>query len=82
MVLIAWSALIGVVLLMAAGIIYIYQQGPGVIVRDVRCPEKGADARVTFVQKERGFARIAFTDVTKCSLLPPGEVTCSKACRT
>jgi len=82
MVLIAWSALIAVVLLMAAGIIYVYQQGPGIITRSVRCPEKGVDAQVTFFQKERGFARLVIVDVTKCSLLGPGQVTCSKACRT
>jgi hypothetical protein len=82
MVLFAWSALIGVALLMAAGIIYIYQQGPGIITRSVRCPEKGGDAQVTFIQKERGFARLVIVDVTKCSLLGPGEVLCSKACRT
>jgi hypothetical protein len=82
MVLVAWSALIAVAILMAAAIIYIYQQGPGITTRDVRCPEKGLDARVTFVQKEEGFARLVVSDVTECSLLPPGEVTCSKACRT
>jgi hypothetical protein len=82
MVLVAWSALIAVVLLMGAAIIYIYQQGPGIITRSVRCPEKGVDASVTFIQKERGFARLIVTDVTKCSLLEPGPVTCSKACRT
>ena len=82
MVLLAWSALIGVVLLMAAAIVYIYQQGPGIITRPVRCPEKGVDAQVTFVQKESGFARLLIVDVTKCSLLGSGDVTCSKACRT
>jgi len=79
--LVAWSALTGVVILMAVGIVYIYQQGPGIITRSVRCPEKRVNARVTFVQKERGFARLAIVDVTKCSLLGPGEITCSKACR-
>jgi hypothetical protein len=82
MVLVAWSALIAVAILMAVAIVYIYQQGPGIITRSVRCPEKGVDASVTFVQKERGFARLVVEDVTKCSLLPPGEVACSKACRT
>ena len=82
MVIVAWSALIAVAVLMVAAIIYIYQQGPGIVTRSVRCPEKGVDASVTFVQKERGFARLIVTDVTNCSLLPPGDVTCSKACRT
>ncbi len=81
MVIFAWSALIGVAILMAAGIVYIYQQGPGIITRSVRCPEKGVNAQVTFVQKERGFARLAIIDITRCSLLGPGEVNCSKACR-
>lgn len=82
MVLVAWSALIAVAILMAVAIVYIYQQGPGIVTRSVRCPVKGVDASVTFVQKERGFARLVVEDVTKCSLLPPGEVECSKACRT
>jgi hypothetical protein len=81
MVLVASLALIGVAALMAAAIFYIYQQGPGISTRHVRCPEKCVDADVTFLQKESGFARLITVDVTKCSLLGPGAVTCSKACR-
>ena len=79
--LLAVIALGAVALLVAAGVLYIWNWGPGTVTRHVTCPERHISARVTFIQREGQFAHLEVADVTQCSLLGAGPVTCSKACR-
>ena len=46
----------------------------------VRCPEKKTLATMTVEQREAEFGALQVTDVSACSLLPDGPVTCDKAC--
>lgn len=58
----------------------VWRWGPGRRRRSVRCPEKNKRARLVVEQRESGFGTLQVTDVTACSLLPDGPVTCDKQC--
>lgn len=58
----------------------VWRWGPGRRHRSVRCPEKNRRARLVVEQREAGFGTLQVTDVTACSLLPDGPVTCEKEC--
>ena len=61
----------------------IWQYGPGVRERSVRCPVLKKRAKVLADQREAGFscsyAGLEAVDVTNCSLVK-GPLTCSKEC--
>ena len=58
----------------------VWRWGPGRRHRTVRCPEKKRRARLVVEQREAEFGALQVTDVSACSLLPEGPVTCDKAC--
>jgi len=58
----------------------VWRWGPGRRHRSVRCPEKKQRAYLVVEQRESGFGTLQVTDVTTCSLLPEGPVTCDKEC--
>jgi hypothetical protein len=61
----------------------IWQYGPGVRERSVRCPVQRKRAKVLADQREAGFfcsyAGLKAVDVTYCSLMK-GPLTCGKEC--
>ena len=61
--LVTWLALLGVAAILGATLLYIREWGPGLVVRRIHCPEKQAEARVTFLQKEGDFGSMKVEDV-------------------
>ena len=59
----------------------IWNWGPGLRKRSVRCPENQKIALVLAEQREAEFASLRVVDVKECSLLTPGHPACSKQCR-
>ena len=59
----------------------IWKWGPGLRKRSVRCPERKVRAKVLADQREAEFGSLRVADVKECSLLPPGQINCSKQCR-
>ena len=70
------------VVLIAAGFA-IWQYGPGMRERFVRCPVQKKRARVLVEQREAGFycsyAGLQAVELSRCSLIN-GAVTCGKEC--
>jgi len=58
----------------------IWQWGPGLRKRSVRCPELKRRARVLADQREGEFGSLVVTDVKSCSLINGPALTCSKQC--
>ena len=80
-----WDAaqLLAILAVVAAWSVFAYtvwRWGPGRRRRSVHCPEKNQRARLVVQQHESGFGTLQVTNVTACSLLPDGPVTCDKEC--
>jgi hypothetical protein len=59
----------------------IWQWGPGLRPRSVRCPEKRVRAKVLADEREGDFGCLRVADVKECSLLGNTPPECSKGCR-
>ena len=73
-------AILGAILVVAAGLYAIYRWGPGRAARVVHCPEKKVAAQVVLERQEGSFGALLEPDITACSLLPEGRVDCEKKC--
>ncbi len=58
----------------------IWQWGPGLRKRPVRCPVLKRRAKVLADQREAEFGCLKVTDIKYCSLLNGPPLTCSKEC--
>lgn len=58
----------------------IWQWGPGLRTRTVKCPELKLGADVLVDQREAEFGNLKFTDIKRCSLLKDRPVDCGKEC--
>ena len=75
------EAMVGVAVSWTVAGYAIWKWGPGLRKRSVRCPERKVRATVLADQREAEFGSLQVADVKECSLLPPGQVNCSKQCR-
>jgi hypothetical protein len=58
----------------------IWQWGPGLRRRSVRCPEKRIGAKLLADQREAEFGCLHVVDVKECSLFENAPVACGKGC--
>jgi hypothetical protein len=58
----------------------IWEWGPGLRWRSIRCPEQKVRARVLAHQREADFGCLRVADVSVCSLLRNAPRACSKGC--
>lgn len=58
----------------------IWEWGPGLRTRTVKCPELKLRADVLVDQREAEFGNLKFVDVKYCSLLKGQPVNCDKDC--
>jgi hypothetical protein len=72
---IAWMALLWTTVGMA-----IQRWGPGSVEHHAQCPERKKRADFVVRYAEGDFGSIYPADVTRCSLLGDGPVTCDRAC--
>jgi hypothetical protein len=68
----------------ALGAYFIWENGPGLRIRSVRCPVLKKRATILAEQKEARFvgsyAGLAVADVKQCSLLDGSLLSCHKEC--
>ena len=58
----------------------IWQYGPGLRKRSVRCPALKRRAKVVADQQEPEFCSLTVTDIKSCSLVEGPVLTCGKEC--
>jgi len=51
-----------------------------VVEHNVFCPVHKTSAKVSFVRSKVSFGAYMPTDVSSCSLFPPGQVSCDREC--
>lgn len=73
-------AIVGGLVLWAIVGYAIWQWGPGLRKRSVRCPVLKRRARVLADQREAEFGSLMVIDVKSCSLVRGPALTCSKEC--
>jgi hypothetical protein len=60
--------------------IAIWNWGPGIRARSVRCPEKNRRATILAEQAEGDFCCLRVAEVKGCSLVPGEILTCDREC--
>jgi hypothetical protein len=73
-------AIVGGVVLWGIAGWAIWQWGPGLRNRSVRCPVLKRRAKVLADQREAEFGSLMVVDAKSCSLAPGQALTCSKGC--
>jgi hypothetical protein len=58
----------------------IWNWGPGIHQRSVRCPEKNRRAKILAEQVEGDFCCLRVVDVKACTLVPGEILTCDREC--
>ena len=75
-----WIAIGWVALLWTTVGMAVYRWGPGKVERHAQCPERKKRADFVVLYAEGDFGSVYPADVTRCSLLGDGPVTCDRAC--